>query len=338
MGDLVHEGDGEYGATMGWLLDSDPAIRWQVMRDLLDEPETVWRAERARVETSGWGAHLLSQQDADGLWAGGTFFPAGFTDELLEAEGQPWTATSHAINDLRTWGLDPDSASARRLVRLVGENGRWDADGRPFWEGEVEECINGRTVSDGAYFGVDMSRLAAQLVGEQQPDGGWNCERANGSVRSSFDTTINVLEGLLAYEVASGGSSEVRAARQRGEEYLLERGLMRRLSTGEAVDEEYLRLAHPYRWHYSVLRALDYSRTSAAQTGSGPDSRLTDALDVLRSRRLPDGRWPLDLRHRGRQWFEMDGPPGTPSPRITLIALRVLRWAGETPQGPHAEG
>lgn len=202
--------------VIAWLLDGDPAIRWQVMRDLLDEPEQVWQAERAKVETHGWGADLLARQGEDGLWDGGVFVPAGFTREAWQQEGQPWTGAAYALNDLREWGLDPRSEAARRVVRLVGENGRWDEGDQPFWEGEVEECINGRLLADGAYFGVDMVALAARLVSERQPDGGWNCERANGSVRSSFDSTINVLEGLLEFERATGGTPESRTARQAG--------------------------------------------------------------------------------------------------------------------------
>ncbi len=313
--------------VISWLLDGDPAIRWQVMRDLLDEPESTWRAARAAVETSGYGAALLSHQDPNGLWAGGVFVPDGFTRELWQHEGQPWTATAYAMNDLREWGLEPTSAAAVRAVRLVGENGRWDEGDQPFWEGEVEECINGRTLADGAYFGVDMSPLAARLVGEQQPDGGWNCERANGSVRSSFDSTINVLEGLLEFERATGGTAESTAARRGGEEFLLERGLFRRRSTGEPADAAYLLLAHPRRWHYDVLRALDYFRASVLASGAPVDPRLADALAHLRGRRLADGRWPLDVRHRGRQWFEVDEGVGMPSRWVTLSALRVLRWA-----------
>lgn len=312
---------------VSWLLDSDPAVRWQVMRDLLDEPEDVWQAERARVETTGWGRELLEAQDADGLWAGGAFIPAGFTSQIWQQEGQPWTATAFALNDLRLWGLAPDSDSARRTVSLVGQHARWDAGGQPFWDGEVEECINGRTLADGVYFGVDMTAVVARLVADRQPDGGWNCERVNGSVRSSFDSTINVLEGLLEYERATGGTPDSIAARRGGEEFLLERELFRRKTTGDPADAEYLKLLHPHRWRYSVVRALDYMRLSAAMTDSSVDRRLDAALDHVRARRLPDGRWPVDGRPDGRQWFEVDDGPGTPSRWVTLVALRILRWA-----------
>jgi hypothetical protein len=307
--------------VIDWLLDSDPAIRWQVLRDLLDAPEAEWRAERARVETHGWGARLLSYEDEDGQWAGGAFAPRDFDRREWQEVGQPWTATTFALTQLREFGLDPASERARRAVALIGANSRWEHDGQPFWEGEVEECINGRTAADGAYFGVDVAPIVERLVGERLADGGWNCERANGSVRSSFATTINVLEGLLEYERATGGTPESRQARAAGEEFLLERGLFRRLSTGEPADERFLLFLYPNRWRYDVLRALDYFRSAG-----DPDPRLGDAVDHVRRRRSDDGTWPLDWRLPGRVWFELDDGPGRPSRWVTLRALRVLRW------------
>jgi hypothetical protein len=309
-----------------WLLDSDPSIRWQVMRDLLGAPESQWQAERARVETEGWGARLLACEDEDGQWGGGSFVPSDFDWQEWEDVGQPWTATTYALTQLREFGLDPASDRARRAVKLIGVSSRWDHAGQPFWEGEVEECINGRTLADGAYFGVDVSPIAARLAGERLEDGGWNCERATGSVRSSFASTINVLEGLLEFESATGGTPESRAARSSGEEYLLQRNLFRRLSTGEAADEEFLTFLYPSRWHYDVLRALDYFRSAGILTGTAPDPRLADAVEHVRSRQLPDSRWLLDRSLPGRVWFELDDGAGKPAPWVTLRAKRVLKW------------
>jgi hypothetical protein len=312
--------------VINWLLDADPSIRWQVMRDLTDAPEPVWRAERARVETDGWGARLLSYEDDDGQWAGGSFAPKGFDFAEWEEVGQPWTATTYVLTQLREFGIDPSSERMRSAVERIGANSRWDQAGQPFWDGETEECINGRTVADGAYFGADVSPIVERLVGERLDDGGWNCQRMNGSVRSSFASTINVLEGLLEFERATGGTPESRDARRSGEEYLLERGLFRRLSTGEPADEEFLRFTYPNRWRYDVLRALDYFRDSATVTGAEPDPRLGDAVDHVRSKRLGDGSWALDWRIGGRTWFDMDGDAGEPSRWVTLRALRTLRW------------
>jgi hypothetical protein len=319
-------GTAESDSVVGWLLSSDPSIRWQVMRDLLGAPEPVYQAERAMIELEGWGARLLSYQDEDGQWAGGAFMPRNFDSREWREVGQPWTATAFSLSQLREFGLDPSCDRTRRTVELIGANSRWDHAGQPYWEGEVEECINGRVVADGAYFGVDVSALAGRLTGERLADGGWNCERANGSARSSFATTINVLEGLLEYERATGGTPESLQARTSGEEYLLERSLFRRLSTGEPADDQFLSFLHPNRWRYDVLRALDYFRSAAALTGSAPDPRLGEAVEHVRAKRREDGTWLLDWSLPGRVWFDVDDGAGKPSRWVTLRAMRVLSW------------
>jgi hypothetical protein len=306
-------------AMIDWLLDSDPAIRWQVLSDLTDASPTDVVTERARVEHEGWGARLLALEGTDGLWDGGACFPASYRGG---EPGQPWTATMHSLQTLQIFGLDPASEAARRATSLVAENGRWEHAGQRYFDGEVEPCINGRTIEAGAYYGVDVSPLVERILGERLADGGWNCEAENGSVRSSFDTTLTVLDGLLEYERATGGSADVREARRSGEEYLLERNGFRRKSTGEVVNPEYLDFAFPYYWHYDVLRALDYFRRSGAE----PDSRLAPAIEIVRSKRLPDGRWPLDRVHPGRVHFAVDGDVGDGSRWNTLRALRVLNW------------
>jgi hypothetical protein len=329
----------ESGTVIDWLLDpehSDPSIRWQVMRDLLDAPHAEWAAERARVETEGWGARLLALEDEDGQWAGGAHFPADFDWHGPEAQrgpdgrmaAQPWTATSHSLSLLREFGLDPSSERVQRAVKLVGANARWEEGGQAYWDGEVEPCINGMTVANGSYFGVDVSPLVERLVRERLDDGGWNCEAEEGSVRSSFATTINVLEGLVEFERATGGTPGSQGARRSGEEYLLKRALFRRLSTGEPADQRFLRFAHPNRWRYDVLRTLDYFRSAASLTGAAPDPRLGEAIDHVRSRRLANGTWPLDWSPPGRVWFGVDDGPGRPSRWVTLRAMRVLKWWG----------
>ena len=322
--------------VLAWLLDADPAIRWQVMRDLLGVPETVWSAERAKVATEGWGARLLAVQDDDGRWAAGAHFPGDFAwpgPETFQGpgkpwlgEGQPWTSTSHVLAQLREFGLEPTSAPARRTVELVGAHGRWEYDDLPYWGGEVEPCINGALVANGSTFGVDMAPVVARLVGEALEDGGWNCEAERGSVRSSFHTTIAVLEGLLEFELAGRGTAASRAARRGGEEYLLRRHLFRRLSTGAPADPGFLRFVHPDRFFYSVLRGLDHFRRASLATGAAPDPRLAEAVAHVRGRRRDDGRWDLDWTPAGRTWFDVGDGPGQPSRWITLRALRVLAW------------
>ena len=303
--------------VLDWLLDSDPAIRWQVLRDLADAPAEVVSAERARVAIHGWGARLLALQAEDGQWEGGAFFPAQKFDRR---DGQPWTATEPTLTLLRLFGVDP--ANAR--VEQIRENSRWEHAGQRFFDGEVEPCINGRTVALGAYFGQDVSGIVARLLDEQLEDGGWNCQAENGSVRSSFDTTINVLEGMLEYERATGGSTETVAARRRGEEYLLERKLFRRKSTGEIVNTTWLQFSFPPRWHYDVLRGLAYFHA----VGEPPDPRMEEAVGLLRSKRQADGTWLLENTHRGKVHFMLEAGDGEPSRWNTLRALRVLRWYG----------
>jgi hypothetical protein len=306
-------------SVIDWLLDGDPAIRWQVLRDLKKAAPNDVAAERARVEHDGWGARLLGLEGLDGLWDGGAYVPASYTGD---EPGQPWTATMHTLQTLQIFGLDPASESARRAIALVAENGRWEHEGQRYFDGEVEPCINGRTIESGAYFGVDVAAIVERILSERLGDGGWNCQVEYGSVRSSFDTTINVLDGLLEFERATGGSAEVSAARRSGEDYLLDRGLFRRKTTGEVADPAYLDFAFPYYWHYDLLRALDYFRRSGADL----DPRMAEAVEVVRSKQQSDGRWLLDRIHPGRVYFDVEGGEGTPSRWNTLRALRVLDW------------
>jgi hypothetical protein len=315
--------------VIDWLLDSDPAIRRQVLRDLVHAPAAVVAAERARVVTEGWGAGLLALQGDDGRWAGGACFPARSFNWADANQGQPWTATLPTLQLLRDFGVDPRAARVRRAVALVRDHCRWEHAGQPFFSGEVEPCINGRIVALGTYFDQNVDGVVARLLGEQLEDGGWNCEAENGSVRSSFATTINVLEGLLAHERATGGSAEAVAARRRGEEYLLERRLLRRRSTGEVVNPAWLQCSFPTRWHYDVLRALDYFRS----IGDAPDSRMDEAIEVLRSKRQPDGVWLLENTHPGKVHFALEDGDGRPSRWNTLRALRVLNWYEQSAPG-----
>ncbi|HEX4468248.1 MAG TPA: hypothetical protein VH080_01885 [Gemmatimonadaceae bacterium] len=293
-----------------WLLDSDPSIRWQVLRDLTDAPNALVAAERARVALEGWGALLLDRQRADGQWGDGVATPF-------------WWSNMYTLVFLRDLGIDPASERARNAIDRVRQNVTWGHGfgDSPFFEGEVEPCINGRVVALGAYFGVRSDPLVDRLLSEQLKDGGWNCEAERGSVRSSFHTTICVLEGLLAFEHAFGVASSITHARQQAHEYLLDRHLMRKLSTGE-INSTWTQFSFPPLWHYDVLRALDYLR--AAQTE--PDARVDEAVAILLERRQADGSWLLDVRHEDTLYEDIAGPVGAPSRWITLRALRVLDW------------
>ena len=297
--------------VIAWLLDSDPSIRWQVLRDLTDSPAEIVAAERSQIASEGWGPRLLAQQRPDGQWGDGVTTPF-------------WWSNMYTLVFLRDLGLDPTSAPARTAIDLVRRHVTWGPEfgNSPFFEGEVEPCINGRALALGAYFGERSDRLLDRLLSEQLGDGGWNCEAERGSVRSSFHTTLCVLEGLLAFELAFGATRAVTDARKRGQEYLLERRLLRRLSTGAIIEPRWTLFAFPPLWHYDVLRALDYLRAA----GVPPDPRVEEAVATVLERRQGDGRWLLDLRHRDTLHEELAGTVGAPNHWITLRARRVLDW------------
>ena len=306
--------------VLAWLLDSDPAIRWQVRRDLTDAPAPTVASERARVATAGWGAQLLASQAADGSWGGAAW-------------NRGWDSTMHVLMLLRDFGLDPAGAAAQRAIARVRDQVTWrgcgppECDDNPFFAGELEPCINGQVGAAGAYFGQDVSAIIDRLLTQQLPDGGWNCEAPHNSMRSSFNTTICVLEALLAHERSVGPDATVTAARQQGEKYLLDRQLFKRCSTGAVIRDrksgaDWTQIAFPTWWHYDVLRGLDYLRAA----GVTPDERLADAIELVASKRDATGRWPLEVRYPGAMPVQLEGAVGQASRWNTLRAMRVLRW------------
>ncbi|HVN22201.1 MAG TPA: hypothetical protein VMU05_25670 [Dongiaceae bacterium] len=299
-------------AVLKWLLDSDPSIRWQVMRDLTDASPTAIATERSRVATEGWGAQLLARQSPSGKWGG-------------RKENAGLLITFYGAVVLMDLGLDPASKQARKMVSRVEKlRFKWHSN-RAFFDGEVEPCINGRILALGAYFKEPNDALAKQLLSEQLQDGGWNCE-APKSCRSSFHTTICVLEGLLAYERAGRKSVAITTARKKAEEYLLKRRLFRSQRTGEIIEKRWLRFSYPPFWHYDVLRGLDYFRSA----GDKPDPRVSEAMDVVRKRCHQNGRWPLNHLHPEWIPLKMETAVASASRWNTLRALRVLRWGAES--------
>jgi hypothetical protein len=297
--------------TIGWLLDSDPAIRWQAMRDLTDTPASAVALERARVAREGLGAAILECQGPDGAWH--------------RADAPDWLPTLFTMQLLRATGVDPAEPRVSSAIARLRGGYRWDESfgAKPFFDGEVEPCINGGALALGGYFGHPSHSLAGRLVGEQLEDGGWNCE-APKSTRSSFHTTICVLEGLLEYERAVGPSAEIAIARRGGEDYLLSRHLFRRRSTGDVAHPAFLTFGYPPRYEYDVLRALDYFRAA----GAAADARMDEAIHVVESRRQSDGRWLLDRTHAEALALPLGESAGDPSRWNTLRAMRVLRWYG----------
>ncbi|YAL83183.1 squalene cyclase [Dermacoccaceae bacterium W4C1] len=321
-------------ALTDWLLGYDPAVAWQVERDLLDAPEARWRATRERVATEGFGPRLLVHQDADGQWAGGAYFPGqgrGQDGEMVtgidpwgEGEGQPWTATTWSLTALRRWGM-PASAMGDTAAKIAA-NSRWEYESLPYWGGETDVCINAVTLANGAWLGLDMAQLRGWFPAHQLPDGGWNCEWVEGSTRSSFHSTLNALEGMLAYEEIVGGDADLARCRALGEQYLLGRSLLRKASDGQPPFIGITHLMSPNRWYYNVVRVLDYLRAAAQYAGTSPDPRAAEAIGILREQRQPDGTWLRGEPLAGRVWFEEEVPVGEPSPWLTLVGTRVLRW------------
>lgn len=367
-----------------WLLDSDPAMRWQVMEDLTNASPVEVAAERARVAVEGWGAGILSQQGPDGNWGTKdretlidlerlpdaadrrhlrelhridttemTQFLGVDADTVARWETDPldidddetaqrylrfltwmqkslgtyspkWISTTYTLLMLVHLGIEPESPGAQRAVGLVADNVKWHLGEveRSFFDGETEQCINGMVVATGSYFNQEVDKVVDRLLSERLDDGGWNCEAERGSVRSSFDSTLSVLEGLLAFEQRVGGSAEVAAARRGAEEYLLERRLFRRLSDGEVVDPKYTTFSFPPRWHYDVLRALDYLRAA----GNEGDERCAEAVDLVLTKQDASGRWVLEDSYPGLVFFDVDDGDGQPSRWNTLRALRVIDW------------
>ncbi len=278
------------------------------MRDLTREPDTVVAAERSRVAEEGWGRALLDRQSTGGWW--------GAPDE----EG--WMISTDALALLREMGVDPSSGRAREAIARVKSHLTFELlDNRPFFEGETEACINGAILAVGSYFGERSDAIVERLLGEQLSDGGWNCE-APPSTRSSFNSTIRVLEGLLEYEQCYGVNAAISDARQKAHEYLLERKMFKRRSTGDVIDRKWTRFTFPTMWHYDVLRGLDYLRSA----GIEPDERATEAIDIVKARRHQNGRWPMNYLHPDRLKFAVEAENGSASRWNTMRAMRVLRW------------
>jgi hypothetical protein len=295
-------------SVVRWLLNGDPAIRWQVMRDLTHEPADAVASERSRVATEGWGRALLDRQAPTGSWGG--------------PHDQGWMITMDALALLREMGLDPSSVAAHRAIARVKENLRWERlDNRPYFDGETEACINGAILAFGSYFGERCDRIVERLLSEQLADGGWNCD-APPSSRSSFNSTIRVLEGLLEYERAWGEAAAITAARLKAHEYLLERRMFRRLTNGEVINRTWMRFTFPTFWHYDVLRGLEYLRSAGVE----PDQRVAEAIDIVRARRHQNGRWPMNHLHKDRLGFPLEPETGRASRWNTMRAMRVLRW------------
>ena len=303
--------------TIQWLLAGDPAIRWQALRDLAGANESLVQRERAKVARQGWGARLLARQDSNGRWGHGLYSPK-------------WTSTTYSMLLLRDFGLPPANRQASRACKLLLEQGLQPDGGFDYgvwaeWTHRSETCVTGMVLSLLAYFNYDDARLDGALnllLEEQMPDGGWNCRRYQGATHASVHTTISVLEGLRCFELNFQRKlGAVRVAQSRGREFLLAHRLFRSHRTGEVIKPVFLRFAFPPRWHYDILRALDYFQS----TNAPRDPRLEEAIDMVRHARQSDGRWLLQNSYKGKTHFTLERL-GQPSRWNTLRAWRVLKW------------
>ncbi|HKB04343.1 MAG TPA: hypothetical protein VKD90_19115 [Gemmataceae bacterium] len=310
-------------AVVRWLLDGDPAVRWQVLRDVVGAVDRTVDRERRKVAREGWGARLLAQQGPDGRWAEGKSSDGGLYSPK-------WISTTYTMLLLRDFGLPATHRQAHKACTLLLDRGLERDGGINYgmwgrmW-GRSETCVTGMVLSVLSYFGHDDDRLdtvAEHLLGQQMADGGWNCRRPYGATHSSVHTTISVLEGLRYHEQNRGHNRRaVRAAQARGREFLLMHRLFRSDRTGEVIKPVFTRFAFPPRWHYDILRALDYFQSVNAPR----DDRLAEAIGIVESTRRPDGRWPLQHRWKGKTYFELERV-GAPSRWNTLRALRILKW------------
>lgn len=300
-----------------WLMDGDPAIRWQTMRDLLDAPPHEWQAEQQRTLTTGWGAQLLARQDADRRWGGGIYSPK-------------WTSTTYTLLMLCTIGIPRSCDAAQQGAHLMLNELLGDQGDERFQQklAGCDRCIVGMILQVAVYFGLHDERIDAivdNLLTELMPDGAWNCRRHSRPRphHSSFHTTANVLDGVREY-LESGNSyrrDELLAAEQSALELLLQHHLFKSDKTGAIINPKFTMLSFPHRWHYDALRGLAYFARAAAPR----DNRLQDAIDLLQQRQRNDGLWPVQQKYSGKTFFEME-KIGGPSRWNTLRALRVLRW------------
>lgn len=304
--------------TVEWLLEGDPAVVWQVERDLLSRRESRWKASRKRVALEGWGRRLLDERASDGTWGGGLYNPK-------------WTSTFYTLRLLTQLGLSPRHPKGVASCRLLLERGVSESGGARFWSSSsTDTCVTGMLLSMAAHFGLaatsEARRMVSHLLGEQMDDGGWNCRLRRGARHGSFHTTLSTLEGLVSYRAYRAAprkrrSVEVDRAIAGGIEFFLVHQLYRSCRTGRVVKPAFAKLSFPPRWYFDLLRGLELFCALDAPR----DERLSDAVAVLERKRRPDGRWPIEGLHAGKTFFPLERA-GQPSRVNTLRALRVLKW------------
>lgn len=307
-----------YREAIDWLMQGDPAIRWQTMRDLLDAPAKQWQAEQRKTLAEGWGAQLLAHQDDEGTWGHGVYSPK-------------WISTTYTLLMLREIGIPRDCAPAQRGAHIVvdGLIGKLDDPQLPQRLANQDRCLVGMALEIAVYFGVDdwrIEMMVDNLLDEVMPDGAWNCRKHRKPFphHSSFHTTLNVLDGLRdTIELYKGKrKADALIAEQHALELLLQHRLYRSDKTGEVINDKWALLSYPPRWHYDFMRGISYF----ARAGAPRDERLQDPIDLLLSKQRQDGTWPNEYKYSAKVFFTMEGVGHKPSRWNTLRALRVMKW------------
>jgi len=308
----------DQASRISWLLAGDPAVAWQVQRDLLHAPPAEIDSTRARVAQEGWGARLLGLRDDDGSWGGGLYSPK-------------WVSTFYSMRLLYWFGLDGTHPAAVESCALLLDRGFLPDGGITLWSVAYSDCcVTAMMLALAVRFGhardERVDAIADRLLADQLDDGGWNCRADQGGCRvSSFHTTLSALEALNDY----AGTDAARGARvftaaALGYAYFLRHHLFRSERTGQIVKTGFTRFSFPPRWYFDVLRALDCFRASRFAW----DPRLEEAVALVGQRQGADGRWKNQNWHTGREHFKIEAA-GTPSRWNTLRALRVLNWADD---------
>lgn len=307
-----------------WLMRGDPAVAWQVQRDLLGRARSTWQATRRRVATQGWGARLLAHRADDGNWGGGLYMPK-------------WTSTFYTLRLLTHLGIPATNRACLATCRLLLDEGVTETGAVSLWPSRTTDtCVTAMLLTIACYFGQQadarVDAMLLWLLGQCMPDGGWNCQHAPGrrpAKHSSFHTTVSTLEALAAVAEARGQDSTIRSASEGAREFFLAHQLYRSSTTGEVVRPSFSMFSFPPRWYFDVLRGLEHF----AAVDAPWDERLQDPVDVLLRRRGKDGTWKAQNFHAGRTWFRLE-PAREPSRINTLRALRVVQWLERVRPGP----
>jgi len=311
-------------AVVAWLLDGDPAIRWQVRRDLLDAPARTVAVERARVAREGWGRRLLARQAPDGRW-----MPEHGKSRYRGLYIPKWKSTTYTMGLLAKLGLPAEDPGARRGCAALVRGAEWfSSGGLGFFlsRRSAEHCVSAMVLAVLEAFDAEAearTRLARFLLSTQMADGGWNC--SEGARHASLNTTTLALEAL----VPRIRDPEVGASVGRALEFLGRHRLVRSHRTGRLVKPSFARLRWPVGWETDVLRQLDLFAT----VGAPRDPRLADGVEGILRKRRPDGRWACTSPQPGALHFPLERP-GAPSRWVTLKCLRALRWWGAEPRAP----